>query len=89
MHIQRLQLEESIGATRELNLGWPLAVENAANRGVVPMMPNDELVEVKGELKKINKQLRQLIDLKKQANLMAGFFCCIIAMGFLYLLISR
>ena len=50
------------------------------------MMPN-ELVEVKGELKKMNKQLRQLIDLKKQTNLMAGgFFCCIIAMGFLFLL---
>ena len=36
--------------------------------------PNAELVEVKGELKKMNKQLRQLIELKKQANLMAGFF---------------
>jgi hypothetical protein len=36
--------------------------------------PNTELVEVKGELKKINKQLKQLIELKKQANLMAGYF---------------
>jgi hypothetical protein len=54
-----------------------LAVENAAERGAVPIMPNApnaELVEVKGELKKMNKQLRQLIELKKQANLMAGFF---------------
>ena len=74
MYVQRLQLEECIGATQELNLGWALAVENAADRGVVPMMPNAELVEVKGKLKKINKQLRQLIDLKKQANLMAGGF---------------
>ena len=74
MYVQRLQLEESIGATRELNLGWPLAVENAADRGAVPMMPNAELVEVKEELKKINKQLRQLINLKKQPNLMAGGF---------------
>jgi hypothetical protein len=54
-----------------------LAVENTAERGAVPIMPNDpnaELVEVKGELKKMNKQLRQLIELKKQANLMAGCF---------------
>ena len=80
-------MEESIGATRELNLGG-LAVENAADKGAVP---NADLMELKGELKKINKHLRQLLDLKKQANMMAGgFFCCIIAMGFLYLLfISR
>jgi hypothetical protein len=69
-----------------------LAVENAAERGVVPIMPNApnaELVEVKGELKKMNKQLRQLIELKKQANLMASFFCCIITIRFLSLLIRR
>jgi hypothetical protein len=38
-----------------------LAVENAVERGAVPIMPNDpnaELVEVKGELKKMNKQLK-------------------------------
>jgi hypothetical protein len=40
----------------------------------MPNAPNAELVEVKGELKKMNKQLKQLIELKKQANLMAGFF---------------
>ena len=70
-----------------------LAVEKAAERGAVSIMPNAPnagLVEVKGELKKMNKQLRQLIELKKQANLMAGcFFCCIIAIGFLSLLIRR
>jgi hypothetical protein len=35
-----------------------LAIENAAERGAVPIMPNApnaELVEVKGELKKMNK----------------------------------
>jgi hypothetical protein len=54
-----------------------LAVENAAERGAVPIIanaPNAELVEVKGELKKMNKQLKQLIELKKEANLMAGCF---------------
>ena len=54
--------------------GGALAVENAADRGAVPMMRNAELVKLKGKLKKINKQLRLLIDLKKQANLMAGGF---------------
>ena len=41
--------------------GGGLAVENAAERGAVSIMPNApnaELVEVKGELKKMNKQLR-------------------------------
>jgi hypothetical protein len=70
-----------------------LAVENAAERGailIVPNAPNEELVEVKGKLKKMNNQLRELIELKKQANLMAGcFICCIIAIRFLSLLIRR
>jgi hypothetical protein len=54
-----------------------LAIENAVERGAISIMPNApnaELVEVKGELKKMNKKLRQLIELKKQANLMAGCF---------------
>jgi hypothetical protein len=72
--------------------GGGLAIENAAERGAIPIMPNTpntELVEVKGELKKMNKQLKQLIELKKQANLMASyFFCCIIAIRFLSLLIK-
>ena len=93
MYVQRLQLQESIGAIGECNLGGGLVVENAEERGAVPIMliaPNAGLVEVKGELKKMNKQLRQLIELKKQANLMAGcFFCCIIMIGFLSLLIRR
>ena len=94
MYVKRLQLQESIGTIGEHSLGGGgLAVENAADRGAVPIMPNApnaELVEVKGELKKMNKQLRQLIKLKKQANLMVGcFFCCIIAIGFLSLLMRR
>ena len=68
-----------------------LAVENVAERGAVPIMPNaPNAVEVKGELKKMNKQLRQLIELQKKANLMAGcIFCCIIAIRLLSLLIRR
>jgi hypothetical protein len=54
-------LQESIGAIGVRNLGGGLAVENAAERGailIMPNAPNVELVEVKGELKKMNKQLR-------------------------------
>jgi hypothetical protein len=49
-------------------------VDNVANRGVVPMMCNADLVELKGEVKKIHKHLTQLIDSKKQSNLVFGFF---------------
>jgi hypothetical protein len=77
MYVQRLKLQESISAIGERYLGGGLAVENAAERGAVPIIPNSpnaELVEVKGELKKMNKQLKQLIELKKQANMMADCF---------------
>ena len=44
--------------------------------------------EVRVELKKLNKHLRLMNDLKKQANLIvAGFYLCIVALGFVYLLI--
>ena len=63
MYVKRLQLEESIGALGSAI--WEgrggLAVENAAKRRsvlIMPNAPNAELVEVKGELKKMNKQLR-------------------------------
>ena len=46
---------------------------------VAPTMGDAEL---KGELKKLNKHLRQMIDVKKQANLIAaGFYLCIVALG--------
>jgi hypothetical protein len=54
-----------------------LAIENAEEKGVfliMPNAPNVELVEVKRDLKKRNKQLRQLIELKKQGNLIDGCF---------------
>ncbi|VAI53916.1 unnamed protein product [Triticum turgidum subsp. durum] len=80
VYIERLQLDGLIGANQELNSG-PLAVEpeNLADRAI-PMMGNAEL---KGELKKISKELKQMVDLKQQANMMVGgFYCCTIVMGF-------
>ena len=42
------------------------------------------------ERKKIKKHLMQMIDLQKQANIMAGgFYCCIIALFLFYLLFIR
>ena len=47
--------------------------------------------DVKAELKKMSKQLREIIELKKKGNLMAGiFYFCVICLGFVYLfIISR
>ncbi|XBJ11996.1 hypothetical protein VPH35_016602 [Triticum aestivum] len=84
-YVERLKLEGSTG-TQELNFGGRLAVEQAPNLAdrADPMMHSAEL---KCELKKIGKQLKHLIDLKQQANTMAGaFYGCVIAMGLFYLM---
>ena len=84
-YVERLKLEGSTG-TQELNFGGRLAVEQAPNLAdrADPMMHSAEL---KCELKKIGKQLKHLIDLKQQANMMAGaFYGCVIAMGLFYLM---
>ena len=68
-------------ATQEVDL--PSAVDNKGYANVAPTVGDAEL---KVELKKINKNLRQLIDLKKQANLLpAGFCFCIISLEFVFL----
>ena len=63
---------------RELN--QPSTVENLPH-SAAPMAGD---VELKGELKKMNKNLRQLIELKKQSNLIA---LGILALGFFYLMV--
>ncbi|XBI05220.1 hypothetical protein VPH35_133404 [Triticum aestivum] len=63
-----------------------LAVEQAPNL-VDRANPMMHIAELKCELKKIGKQLKHLIDLKHQANMMAGaFYGCVIAMGLVYLM---
>ena len=84
-YVQRLQGEGLIqfngAATRELNL--PSAVRNLVSESAAPIVVDED---VKGELKKMNKNLRQMIQLNKQANLIAlGFYFCIVALGFAYL----
>ena len=82
MHFQRLQalgiVSSKDGPIEEPN--FPLGVENLATDIAVLKMGNEE---DHAELKKITKPLKQMLELKKQSNMMAGgFYCCIIAMFF-------
>ena len=96
-------IDMSDAATRDLILP-PFAVERpnfSQGRGARAERPMSmaritriaELpveAEVNEELKKVKKLLRQMVDLQKQANRMAGaFYSCIIALFFLYLLFIR
>ncbi|KAI5007715.1 hypothetical protein ZWY2020_008763 [Hordeum vulgare] len=82
-YVERLKLE---GSTEGLNFGAPLAVEHAPHLADRSGHCYGQ-AELGCELKKMGKQLKQLIDLKQQANMMPGaFYCCVIAMGFFYLM---
>ena len=97
-------IDSSGAATWELNLGGVPQMENfgSSDRGagrVVPMASyarnathaephlESQLTE---ELKKIKKNQMEMINLQKQANIMAGgFYCCVIALFMFYLLFIR
>ena len=99
-YIERIQLE---GASGELDL--PLEAEKfgsgpsgsgAPGSGAVPGFGNSIGATVgdagvTAELKKLNKQMKKLIELQKQGNLiglMAGlFYVCVIALAFVYVMI--
>ncbi|CAM0876609.1 unnamed protein product [Alopecurus aequalis] len=93
-YIERLRFEGYIdsngAASWELDLGLPPnALENWGDRAV-PTRRNARNAdlpaesELNEELKKIKKHLKQMVDLQKQANIMAGgFYGCIIALFFL------
>ena len=79
MYIKRL---EKAGTTLAPNL--PSAVEQLGSATV----QNADLAEVKAELNKMSKQLKKLVDLKKQDNQMAAiFYLCAIALGVVYVLL--
>ena len=87
-YIQRLQglglLDLRGDAIREFNLPHDSAAPAAAAR---PGYPTVVDVELKTELKKMNKNFKQLIELKKQSNLIA---LGLLALGIFYLMaISR
>uniref|UniRef100_M8BG38 GRF-type domain-containing protein n=1 Tax=Aegilops tauschii TaxID=37682 RepID=M8BG38_AEGTA len=85
-YVERLKLEGS-PRPQELNFGGRLAVEQAPNLAADRADLMMHSAELKCELKKIGKQLKHLIDLKQQANMMAGaLYGCVIAMGLFYLM---
>uniref|UniRef100_A0A8I6XF06 GRF-type domain-containing protein n=1 Tax=Hordeum vulgare subsp. vulgare TaxID=112509 RepID=A0A8I6XF06_HORVV len=85
-YIEWIQLE---GASQELDL--PL---EAYKFGSGPSGSSNSIGATVGdaartaELKKLNKKMKKLIELKKRGNLMARiFYVCVIALAFVYLLI--
>ncbi|KAI4973383.1 hypothetical protein ZWY2020_035644 [Hordeum vulgare] len=85
-YIERIQLE---GASRELDL--PLEAEkfgSGAPRSGNSIGATVGDAVVTTELKKLNKQMKKLSELKKHGNLMAViFYVCVIAPAFVYLMI--
>ena len=89
-YVERLQREGLIdfkGApTLELNL--PPSVKNMRN-AELEGAPTVGDVDLNGELKKMNKNLKQMIQVMQQANMIAlGFYFCIVALGFVYLVVN-
>ncbi|KAE8787250.1 hypothetical protein D1007_38868 [Hordeum vulgare] len=83
-YVQRIQFNGA--PTRELNL--PSAITNLVSESVALTVGDADL---KGEIKKMNKNLKQMIQLNKHANLIAlgfyPFYFCVVALGFAYLLV--
>ena len=83
-YVKRIQFNGA--PTRELNL--PSARTNLVSESAALTVGDADL---KGEIKKMNKNLKQMIQLNKQANLIAlgfyPFYFCVVALGFAYLLV--
>ncbi|XBI10350.1 hypothetical protein VPH35_137643 [Triticum aestivum] len=83
-YVKRIQF--NVAPTRELNL--PSAPTNLVSESAALTVEDADL---KGGIKKMNKNLEQMIQLNKQANLIAlgfyPFYFCVVALGFAYLLV--
>ena len=83
-YVKRIQFNGA--PTRELNL--PSAPTNLVSKSAALTVGDADL---KGEIKKMNKNLKQMIQLNKQANLVAlgfyTFYFHVLALGFAYLLV--
>ncbi|KAI4993307.1 hypothetical protein ZWY2020_007620 [Hordeum vulgare] len=83
-YVKRIQFNGP--PTRELNL--PLATTNLVSESAALTVGD---ANMKGEIKKMNKNSKQMIQLNKQANLIAlgfyPFYFCVVALGFAYLLV--
>lgn len=83
-YINRIELE---GAFLEVN-SPPSAEQWGSATVVAPVGKADGVAAEVKEMKKMNKHLKKLVDLKKQDNLMSVvFYLCAIALGVVYLLI--
>ena len=80
--------ENQRGAQEVAELNLPLAPTNLVSESAALTVGD---VDLKGELKKVNKNLKQMIQLNKHANLIAlgfyPFYFCVVALGFSYLLV--
>ncbi|XBH73204.1 hypothetical protein VPH35_100344 [Triticum aestivum] len=80
------QIQFNGAPTRELNL--PSTPTNLVSESAAMTVGDADL---KGELKKMDKNLKQMIQLNKQVNLIAlgfyPFYFCVLALGFAYLLV--
>ncbi|KAE8797986.1 hypothetical protein D1007_26800 [Hordeum vulgare] len=83
-YVKRIQFNGA--PTRELNL--PSAITNLVCESAALTVGDADL---KGEMKKMNMNLKQMIQLNKLANLIAlgfyRFYFCVVALGFAYLLV--
>ena len=86
LHDYVKQIQFNGAPTRELNL--PLAPMNLVSESAALIVGDADL---NGEIKKMNKNLKQTIELNKQANLIAlgfyPFYFSVVALGFAYLLV--
>ncbi|KAI5022059.1 hypothetical protein ZWY2020_058789 [Hordeum vulgare] len=83
-YLKRIQFNGA--PTRELNLSS--TTTNLVSESVALKVGDADL---KGEINKMNKNLKQMIQLNKHANLIAlgfyTFYFCVVALGFAYLLV--
>ena len=81
-YVMRIQFNGA--PTRELNLSS--ATTNLVSESAALTVGDADL---KGKIKKMNKNLKQMIQLNKHANLIAlgfyPFYFCVVALGFSYL----
>ena len=93
-YIERIQLE---GASGELDLLLEAEKFGSGPSGSRALESGNSIgatvgdAGVTAELKKLNRQMKKLIELQKQGNLMglmaALFYVCVIALAFVYVMI--
>jgi hypothetical protein len=85
-YIKRLRGEGLLDPRGDYTRGLSAAaLENLPQDSVAPTVRD---ADMNGELKKMNKNLKRMIGLKKQSNLIdLGFYVGILALGIFYLMV--